>query len=152
MSKRNRLDGLPYNLVQSYFATDKYHSWGYMSDWLFNAGKEYNIDEIIIDIINKTHIPSDFNFSPFTYELFFLNLMLKENLSKNGFDQDFIVEAKIKIILVKASRGLICSPWLVDLNGHKYNIEPLTVHSYNEFNPININKMIKAGATVRQKE
>lgn len=140
MNKKKRLDGLPHDLVKSYFATDKYCVCGYMADWLLNAAKQLNIDEITIDIINNTYIPKELNFHPLTYELPFLKRIIERSLTSNGLNKDFIIEAKIKVVFRKESRELICIPWLVDINNNKYEIEQLTEFSYSEdFNPFDVN-------------
>jgi hypothetical protein len=143
MSRENRLNGLPHDLVKSYLATDKYCVCGYMADWLFYAAKRLNINEITIDIINKTYIPSELNFHPFTFELAHLNGLIESSLSLNGFGKDFIIEAKIKVIFHKESKKLICIPWLTDKDNKRYEVEQITEFSYEEeFNPFNLNEEI----------
>lgn len=139
MPQTKRLKGLPHDLVKSYFATDKYCVCGYMADWLLNAAKQLNINEITIDIINKTYIPAELNFHPFTYELTFLNAIIERTLIYNGFDKDYIIEAKIKVIFRKESKQLVCLSWIIGKDMHKYESEPLTEFSYEEeFDPFNL--------------
>ena len=136
MPQKKKLNGIPHDLVKSYFATDKYCVCGYMADWLLYAAKQLNIKEITIDIINKTHIPSELNFHPFTYELPFLKVMIEKALINNGFDKDYITEAKIKIIVRQESKELVCYPYLIDKNNNRYDTEPLTeLSTSEEFNP-----------------
>lgn len=139
MPQKKRLNGLPYDLIKSYFATDKYCVCGYMADWLLNAAKQLNINEITIDINNQTHIPIELNFHPFTYELPFLKTIIERTLTHNGFDKDFITEAKIKVEVQKDSKALVCYSWLIDRESNQYSIGPLTELSYcSEFNPFNL--------------
>ncbi len=138
MPQKKRLNGLPHDLIKSYFATDKYCICGYMADWMLNAAIHLNINEIVIDIINQTHIPKELNFHPFTYELPFLRAIIEKALVHNGFDNDFIIEAKIKVDFTKGSKEFVCHSWLVDRENNKYWIGPLTELSYGqEFNPFN---------------
>jgi len=137
MPKKKRLNGLPYDLIKSYFATDKYCDCGYMADWMLNTAKRLNIDEIIIDIINQTYFPGELNFHPFTYELPFLKAIIERNLSHNGFNKDFIIEAKIKVEFHKEPKALICHAWLIDRESNKYSVGPMTELSYGEeFDPL----------------
>jgi hypothetical protein len=132
MPQKKILNGLPYDLIKSYFATDKYCVCGYMADWMLNTAKRLNIGEITIDIINQTHTPSELNFHPFTYELPFLKAIIERTLTHNGFDKDFIIEAKIKVEFRKESKELVCHSWLVDRESNKYLVGPLTEISYGE--------------------
>jgi hypothetical protein len=112
-----------------------------MADWLLNAARQLNINEITIDIINKIHIPGELNFHPFTYELSFLNAIIERTLIQNGFDKDYIIEAKIKVVFKKESKELVCLSWLIDRDMHKYESELLTEFSYEEeFDPFNLKK------------
>ena len=139
MPQKKRLNGLPSDLVKSYFATDKYCVCGYMADWLLNTAKQLNIDEITIDIINQTHIPSELNFHPFTYELPFLKAIIEKTLTHNGFAKNFIIEAKIKVDFRRESKELVCYSWLEDRESNKYFVGPLTELSYGEeFNPFDL--------------
>jgi hypothetical protein len=144
MPQKKRLNGLPYDLIKSYFATDKYCVCGYMADWMLNTARRLNVDEITIDIINQTHIPSELNFHPFTYELPFLKAIIERTLTHNGFDKDFIIEAKITVEFLKESKELTCHAWLVDRESNKYSVGPLTELSYcEEFNPFDLKDKTK---------
>ena len=139
MPQKKRLNGLPHNLIKSYFATDKYCVCGYMSDWLWNAAKELKIHEVTIDIINKNHNPSELNIHPFTYELPFLKAIIERTLTQNGFNKDFIIEAKIKVELVMDLKQLYCYSWLVDSENNTYSVGPLIEFSLcEEFNPFDL--------------
>lgn len=60
-------------------------------------------------------------------------------MNHNGFDKDFIIEAKIKIEFYKESKALICHSWVVDRDSNKYSVGPLTELSYEEeFNPFDL--------------
>lgn len=150
MPRTMRLNRLPHDLMKSYFATGKYCICGYMADWLLNAARQLNINEITIDIINKTHIPGELNFHPFTYELSFLNAIIERALIQNGFNKDYIIEAKIKVVFKKKSKELVCLSWLIDRDMHKYESEPLTEFSYEEeFDPFNLKN--KLNRSIKQK-
>ena len=140
MPSKRKLFGVPNDLIDSYFATDKYCVQWYMSDWLWNAARVLKCQEVILDIINQTHIPDEFNFHPFTYELAFLKQIVERNLIQNGFDRDFIIEAKIKVSVRLDSKRMTCSSWLIDRDNFKYETKPVIKESYeSDFDPFDIN-------------
>ena len=140
MPSKKKLFGVPNDLIDSYFATDKYCVRWYMSDWLCNAARVLRCQEVTLDIINQTHIPAELNFHPFTYELAFLKQIVERNLIKNGFDKDFIIEAKIKININQDSKKMTCIGWLIDQDNYRYETKPLIKESYeDDFDPFDIN-------------
>lgn len=141
MSKRKILNGLPHDLTKSFFGTDKYCFCGYMSDWILNAAKRIDVTKITIDILNESFIPKELNFHPLTYELKFLKAIIEKKLLQNGFDKDFIIEAKIDIILTIDSKKLICTPLLIDKDGKQYEAGQIIEYAYeNDFNPFEMVK------------
>ncbi len=123
MGKRKSLNGLPENLVRSYFDTIRYYSCGYLSDWLINSSIKFNLSEITLDIINARVEPSDLNLYPFIINLHEIKPIIAKELNGNGFPPDFIVEAKINVkftIPIESKRFIKCYPFLIDKNGNKY--------------------------------
>jgi hypothetical protein len=149
MSKNKLLYELPHNLMQSYFATDKYCLCGYMSDWLLNMSKYFDINTVIIDILKGTHEPKEFNIHPFTYELQFLNRIISNKLHIHNFDMDFIKEAKIKVVTKNNSNELQCFAWIIDKNNNRFESKPIVEVSYSdEFDPIVMSQKIRENKTV----
>jgi hypothetical protein len=140
MPSKKKLFGVPNDLIDSYFATDKYCVRWYMADWLWNAARVLKCPDVTLDIINQTHIPTEFNFHPFTYELAFLKQIVERNLIQNGFDKDFIIEAKIKVSIRPDSKKMTCSSWLIDRDNFKYETNPVVRESYeDDFDPFDVN-------------
>ena len=123
MGKRKNLNGLPNNLVQSYFSTLKYYDRGYMPCWIWKRATELGIHELEIDILSKTTIPKAMKTKPITTHLDELKKMIVETLTENQFSINYIVDAKFKIWLSKqdiALNQITCQCILEDINGRKY--------------------------------
>ena len=59
MARRKLLNGLPNDLVDSFFSTLRYWEKGYMSDWFVNSSIDLNVKKVHIDILNKQITPKE---------------------------------------------------------------------------------------------
>jgi hypothetical protein len=139
MPKRRIINGLPHNLTKSYFGTLRYYGKGYMADWLLNAAKILDVDHVTLDIMKLTINPKEMESLPLMYHLEDLNAIIHKELSRNGFDRDFIVSAKIEIRIPERNiygRTIYCYPELVDKMGRRYVHGRITETAYEyAFNP-----------------
>lgn len=139
MPKRKNLNGLPHNLVKSYFGTLRYYESGYMSDWLLNAARTLHVNTVTLDILNSTIEPSQMEKLPLMYHLKDLKNIIKKELVKNGFDTNFLVDAKIKVEIPNHniySKTLYCYPELIDIEGRHYQTGRIIETAYEQnFNP-----------------
>src|SRR5690242_14510767 len=120
MAKRRNLNGLPHNLTKSYFSTLRYYGSGYMADWLLNSASKFNQRVVTLDILNGSIEPKVIERHPLLYHLSDLQNIIKQELHKNGFEENFIVEAKIRVEISDPNlyaRTLYCYPVLVDKEG-----------------------------------
>lgn len=145
MAKRRNLNGLPHNLTRSLFGTERYYSCGYMADWILNAARRLNLSEAMIDILNVEITPVELNLHPLLINIKDLKSIIEKELSANGFSNDFIIEAKIRIEFLNPdiyNRTIYCYPHLIDKNGYKYEpgriIEDVYEGKFDPFDPVNI--------------
>ena len=145
MPKRKNLNGLPHNLTKSYFGTKRYYKCGYMTDWLINAATKLQLNEATIDILNQTIDPIELNLYPLKANLKDLPIIINKELKANGFPEDFVIEAKIRVEFLNHnahSQTIHCFPTLTDREGHKYEsgriIEDAYEAKFDPFDPINM--------------
>jgi hypothetical protein len=121
MGKKKNLTGLPNSLEQRYFSTMFYYQSGYMADWIWNAAKKYGVTEIEIDILNDTVTPSALQIKPIIAQLESLRETIQKTLLSNGFEMNFITDAKFHIkILSSNSRDFTCIPKVTDRDNKIY--------------------------------
>jgi hypothetical protein len=138
MPKRRNLNGLPHNLTKSYFGTLRYDGGGYMADWLLKSAQPLNVREVTLDILTASIEPKQVEKPPLLYHLSELQKILRNELHKNGFQEDFIVEAKIRVEIPNSniySRTLYCYPILIDKEGRKYETRRIIETAYETFDP-----------------
>jgi hypothetical protein len=139
VSKRRNINGLPHNLTKSYFGTLRYYGKGYMADWLLNAAMHLHVNSVTLDIINSAIDPEEMEKLPLMYHLKELKTIIEKELSQNGFDNDFIVNAKIKVEVPDNTvygRTLYCYPELIDKEGRRYASGRIIETAYEEkFDP-----------------
>ena len=145
MAKRKNLNGLPRNLVDSYFGTLRYYKCGYMADWLVYAAKRIQKQEATLDILTATIDPPELNLYPLQIHLKDLNTIIQKELKQNQFPPDFIIEAKIKVqffIDTRSPKLFYCFPTLIDKEGHKYEpgkiLESAYEKDFDPFDKINL--------------
>jgi hypothetical protein len=146
--KRKNINGLPHNLTKSYFGTLRYYGNGYMADWLLNAAINLRVNSVTLDIINSTIDPEEMEKLPLMYHLKELKTIIEKELSQNGFDNDFIVSAKIKVEIPDNniySRSLYCYPELIDKDGRRYASGRIIERAYErKFDPFEHRSLAKS--------
>ncbi len=123
MPSKKLINGLPNNLIQQYFSTLFYYSEGYMADWIWNVAIQKNHSQLTIDILNNTVRPIDFQIKPIMAYIDYLQATIRNSLTSNGFDKDFIVDAKFNISISKRlniRRLLIIEAIVIDKDGRVY--------------------------------
>jgi hypothetical protein len=139
MPKNKKLNGLPHNLTNSFFGTERYYSCGFMADWIYNAARILNITECTIDILNQNISPNELNLHPLLINLKDLPTIINKELIGNGLPADFITEAKIRIEFTNFESNLKtfnCFPSLTDKEGNIYDKVQILEKAYeNIFNP-----------------
>ena len=139
MPKRRNINGLPHNLTKSYFGTLRYYGKGYMADWLLNAARNLQVKIVTLDIVNSTITPKKMEELPLLYHLKDLKTIIQKELTQNGFDKDFIVDAKIIVEIPTTNinvKTLYCYPKLIDKEGRSYAPGRIIESAYEEhFNP-----------------
>jgi len=104
-----------------------------MADWLLNAARNLRVDKVTLDILNSTIDPADMEKLPLLYHLKDLKNILDKEFSKNGFAENYIISAKIKVEIPGNSiysRTLYCYPELIDIDGNYYKIERMVEQAY----------------------
>lgn len=130
--KAKILNGLSYNLAQSYFSTLCYYDKGYMSDWIVNCANELQIDKVEIDILNKQIHPAELNIKPLLVYLDNLKQIIDKTLKGHDLPQDFIVDAKF-VITINEKRELICENFVKGDNDKVYKTKDYIEQSYEIF-------------------
>lgn len=133
MPKRRNLNGLPHNITQSFFGTERYYSCGYMADWLLNAARKLNLDKASLDVLTATFEPAELNIRPLTFNAWSLKEIIAKELLANGFEAYFIVEARIDFQFLNPNifrNGIYCFPYLIDKEGRRYESKRIIAESY----------------------
>jgi len=123
MPKRKDLNGIPHNITQSFFGTERYYGCGYMGDWLLNAARQLKLQKATLDVLSATFQPSELNLRPLIYHASTLKEVIDKGLLANGFETDFITEARIDFQFPdpKLYRTTIyCYPYMIDKEGRRY--------------------------------
>jgi len=136
MVKTKTLNGLSYSLAHSYFSTINYYSKGYMSDWIVNSAFDIGIDNVQIDILNKTIFPKELMIRPLLINIEYLKHIIDKTLKSNNLPLDFVKDAKFDI-KVTSDRLIICSNFIVGDNGRIYKSKDYIEKSYEKFPAIN---------------
>jgi hypothetical protein len=123
MPKRRNLNGIPHNIAQSFFGTERYYKCGYMGDWLLNAARRLNLTKAYLNVLTATFTPTELNLHPLTFHAKTLKEIIDKELLANGFESDFIEEAHIDFQFPDPTlyRTTIYSfPYLIDKDGRRY--------------------------------
>jgi hypothetical protein len=123
MPKRRNLNGIPHNITQSFFGTERYYSCGYMGDWLLNAARRLNLKKASLNVLTATFNPQELNIRPLTMNAATLKEIIDKELLKNGFETGFIVEAHIDFEFPDPRlyrTTIYCFPYIVDKEGKRY--------------------------------
>lgn len=123
MPKQRKLNGIPHNITQSFFGTERYYKCGYMGDWLLNAAGRLGLSQASLNVLTATFSPEELNLYPLTFHAKTLKEIIDKELLANGFDTGFIIEAHINFEFPdpKICRTTIyCFPYLIDKEGRRY--------------------------------
>ena len=90
MPRRKNLNGIPHNITQSFFGTERYYSCGYMGDWLLNAARQLKLTKASLNVLQASFNPTELNIYPLTLNAKTLKEIIDKELLANGFDTDFI--------------------------------------------------------------
>lgn len=124
MPRRRNLNGIPNNITQSFFGTERYYTCGYMGDWLLNAARQLKLTKASLNVLQASFTPTELNIHPLTLNAKTLKEIIDKELVANGFDTDFITEAHIDFQFPdpKLYRTTIyCFPYLIDKEGRRYD-------------------------------
>lgn len=144
MAKPKALNGLPHDLVQSFFSTLRYWEKGYMSDWIVNAAIGLKINKINIDIINKTINPSEFAIRPLLFNINELERIIDKAVLHAGLTRDFIKHAEFEIDILD-NRCLKCKTTVIAENGKTYQTKDYIEQSYESFKAVNLTGFDRLG-------
>lgn len=150
MAKSKLLNGLPHDLVQSFFGTIRYFHKGYLSDWIVNGAIELNVNYVEIDIVNKEILPKELEVDALMVNLKDLDTIIDSVTEHAGFDRSYIKEAKFKVN-IKSDRYIECDTVLVDSSGKEYKAKKYYEKSFEIFKVFNINIFDKLGDWTREK-
>lgn len=123
MPKRKTLNGMAHNITKSFFGTERYYGRGYMGDWLLKAARRIDLKTASLDVIKAKFDPEELNLYPLVFNAKQLKEIINKELIANGFDTDFIVEAKIDFKFLDPSiyrSTIYCYPYLIDKSGRRY--------------------------------
>jgi len=154
MPKRKNLNGIPHNIIQSFFGTERYYygvyRGGYMGDWLLNTAKQLLIPKASLDLLRSSFDPPELNIHPLVVNASTLKDIIFKELSAIGFENNFIVESYIDFEFpapninkkVSASNlynnGICCVCTLMDIEGRKYSSAEITEYALEqEFDSFN---------------
>ncbi|HEX8429030.1 hypothetical protein [Hymenobacter sp.] len=95
MPKWKRLKGIPHNMTRSFFGTERFYSCGYMGDWLLHAARKLGLTKASLNVLSASFEPTELNIYPLTFNADSLKEVIHKELIANGFETDFITEARI---------------------------------------------------------
>ena len=123
MPKWRRLKAIPHNITQSFFGTERFYSCGYMGDWLLHAARKRGLTKASLNVLTATFEPAELNIYPLTFNAESLKGIIHKELIANGFETDFITEARIDFQFLNPNIywvGIYCFLLLIDKNGRRY--------------------------------
>ena len=150
MSKPKLINGLPHDLVQSFFSTLRYWEKGYMSDWIVNASVELKINKIRIDINNKVVEPKEIEITPILYHINELERTIEKVILNAGLTRDFIRQAYFEIDILE-DRFLRCKTIVIAENGKIIQTKDYVEKSYEIFKAVNLTGLDKFGNYIKKK-
>ena len=70
-----------------------------MGDWLLHAARKLHIHEGSLNVMSGEFSPSALNIHPLVVHANYLKTIVKKELQANGFDADFLVDARIDFVI-----------------------------------------------------
>lgn len=150
MSKPRLINGLPHDLVQSFFSTLRYWEKGYMSDWIVNAAVDLKINKIRIDIIKKVIDPKEIEIKPILYNIGELDQIIDKVVLHAGLTRDFIKQAYFDIDILE-NRYLKCQTIVIAENGKKYQTKDYVEKSFEKFKAVKLTGFNKLSNWIEKK-
>ena len=101
----------------------RYYNCGYMGDWLLNAARKLDLTEASLNVMTAIFEPAELNIHPLTTNAAALKSIMNKELLANGFDTNFITEARIDFQFLNPNIyrvGIYCFPYLIDIEGERY--------------------------------
>ena len=138
MAKPRLINGLPHDLVQSFFSTLNYWEKGYMSDWIVNAAQGLKIQKIRIDIVNKAIDPKEIEIKPILYNIKELDKIIDKVLLNAGLTRRFIQQAYFDIDIFD-DRYLKCQTIIIAEDGKIYQAKDYIEKSFEIFKAVKLN-------------
>ena len=138
MAKPRLLNGLPHNLLHSFFSTLRHWEKGYMSDWIVNAALEIKTNRITIDILNKHIEPKEIEIKPIMYHLSDLDGIIRKVTNHAGFNENYIKQAIFEIEILE-NRYIKCIAIVIGENGKIFKSKEYFEKSFEEFKAVNLN-------------
>jgi hypothetical protein len=142
MAKPRLLNGLPHNLVHSFFSTLRYWEKGYMSDWIVNAALEIKTNRITIDILNKHIEPKEIEIKPIMYHLNDLDEIIRKVTNHAGFSESYVIQAMFEIEILE-NRYIKCISIVIGENGKTFKSKEYFEKSFEEFKAVKLNFLDK---------
>lgn len=116
-----------------------------MGDWLLKAARRLNLKTASLNVIDATFNPVELNLHPLTLNAKTLKQIIDKELINNGFDTDFIIQAKIDFEFPDPNiyrTTIYCFPILVDKEGREYKsgriVEEGLEKDFDPFDELNI--------------
>ncbi len=113
------LNGLAYNLAQSYFSTLNYSVKGYTCDWIVNGANEVGVSNVRIDLLKEKIDPPEMKFHALIFPIRYSIPIIHKELEGNGITKDYIKEA-IFDIEINDNREIICNSFTVGEDGRVF--------------------------------
>ncbi|MFM2291921.1 MAG: hypothetical protein RIS29_1734 [Bacteroidota bacterium] len=136
MAKRKLLNGLPNDLLESFFSPIRYWEKGYMSDWIVNSCVELKVTNVHIDLLNKRITPKELEIQAILCNVSGLDTIIYKVAKHAGFEPDFIEQAVFDIEIY-SNRGLKCRATLIGKNGEIFSSKDYFEKSHEEFKVFN---------------
>ena len=116
-----------------------------MGDWLLKAARRLNLKAASLNVLDATFYSPELNLYPLTLNAKTLKQIIYKELANNGFETDFIVEAKINFQFPDPNiyrTTIYCFSILIDREGREYKsgriVEEGLEKDFDPFDELNI--------------
>jgi hypothetical protein len=141
MPKTKQLNGMPHDLVHSFFSDSMFWEKGYMIDWIVNAANELNINRIWIDIMNNKIFPKELAVNPILCQLKKLVIIINKTVHYADLPDDYIKQAYFEIDIIDYN-FLKCKSTVIAKNCKMYYSQDYLEQSHNKFRALPLNSWI----------